>query len=256
MDFFELMNSSHKYLDILNPTSPEKIISVGNILGLNNNYRIIDFGCGTGEPLALWAENFGIFGTGIDISSKLCERARQNISQRGLGNCIEIVHANGSEYTSDFREYDAATCIGATFIWGGYRQTIQALKTFVRPGAKLAIGEVYWLKAGIPPEYHDTAGADIATFENELLQITMEEGYDIEYIVRSSLDDWDRYNSGRWHSLIRWIDENPDHPDRQEIIDYLHHQQERYLKYEREYLGWAIYVLNPMSGKKEESREV
>ena len=190
-----------------------------------------------------WAEKFGISGTGVDISTPLCEGANEKITKHGLSDRIELVNKPGSEFIPERPGYDVATCIGATFIWDSSRSAIQAMKKVVRPSGKLAIGEVYWLKEGIPQEYLDKSGADIAMFEHELLQITMEEGYDIEYIVRASLDDWDRYNTGRWHNLIRWIHENPVHPDRQEIINHLHVQQEKYLRYEREYLGWAIYIL-------------
>ena len=49
MEFFELMDISHKYLEILNPSSHEKILTIGDILDLNADSRIIDFGCGKGE---------------------------------------------------------------------------------------------------------------------------------------------------------------------------------------------------------------
>ena len=81
--------------------------------------------------------------------------------------------------------------------------------------------------------------------EKELLEIAHEEGFDIEYVVRSNHDDWDRYEAGNWYALVRWIEENPDHPERQEVIDHLHSSQELYFKYNREYLGWAMYVLSP-----------
>ena len=248
MEFFELMDISHRYLEILNPSSHEKILAVGDVLNLNtgSDNRVIDFGCGKGELLALWAEKFGISGTGVDISEQFCETAISRIKERNLDNRINIVHANGAEYTTVDQDYDAGLCIGATFIWGGFRETIQALRKFVKPEGKLVIGEVYWLKNDIPQEYLNGSAPPGTMYEHELLQVANEEGYDIEYMVRASLDDWDRYNAGNWRGLVRWIHDNPDHPERQDIIDHLRTNQDDYLRYEREYLGWAIYVLNPM----------
>lgn len=246
MEFFELMDISHKYLEILNPSSHEKILAVGDVLNLGVDSRVIDFGCGKGELLTFWAEQFGISGTGVDISQQFCEKARKKIRERKLDKHIKIVLANGSEYTSDER-YDAGLCIGATFIWGGFRETVQALKKYVKPAGKLAIGEPYWLKGDIPQEYLDGSAPPGTLYEHEILQISNDEGYDIEYMVRSSLDDWDRYNAGNWRGLLRWINDNPDHPERKDILDRLRKNQDDYLRYEREYLGWAIYVLNPMS---------
>lgn len=245
MDFFTIMDISHKSMDILNPSNPEKICKVGELMAFGPDSRVIDYGCGNGEPLILWAEKYGISGTGIDIGKQNTDKAIQKISDRELADRLQIICADGKGYIPDRTDYDAGTCIGATFIWDGYRSAVQAMKKAVVPGGKLAIGEVYWLKEGIPQEYFDEPGADIARFEHEILQISIEEGYDVEYIVRASLDDWDWYNTNRWHNTIRWIDENPEHPDRQEIINYLHVQQEKYLRYEREYLGWAVYILAP-----------
>lgn len=243
MNFFDLVNISHKYMEIINPSSHEKILDIGKILGVNQKSRIIDFGCGYGEVLAVWAKNFGISGIGIEIREHACNRARNKMQEQGISERIEIVHGNGAEYQFEEHSFDFALCIGASFIWGGYRPTIQAIKEAIKADGKLVIGEPYWLKEDVPEEYakqyHDVHS------EYELLQITRGEGFDFEYVVRASYGDWDRYEAGNWYGLIRWIEENPDHPKRQEVIDYLHKIQEEYLKYGREYLGWAIYILTP-----------
>lgn len=245
MDRFDLYNIAERYLEILNPSTPEKILTIGEVLGVSRDSRVIDFGCGFGELLALWAERFGISGIGIDIRPYACERAESKMKKQGLSRRIKIVCANAADYSFEKNGFDAALCIGATFIWGGYRQTIQAMKEAVRPGGKLAIGEVYWLKGNVPQEYLNTTAPAGTMYEHELLKVTREEGFDMEYIVRSSHDDWDRYEAGNWRGLLRWIDENPNHPERQEVIDHLHRIQEEYLRYQKEYIGWAMYVLNP-----------
>lgn len=76
MDFFDLMSISHRYMEILNPSTSEKIIQLGKLLKLKKGSRVIDFGCGTAESLTLWAEEFGITGIGIDISRDFCDRAK------------------------------------------------------------------------------------------------------------------------------------------------------------------------------------
>ena len=120
------------------------------------------------------------------------------------------------------------------------------MESLRRDGNHFVIGEVYWLKGNIPQEYLNSTAPPDTKYEHELLQITHEEGFDLEYVVRSSHDDWDRYSAGNWLGLIRWIEENPTHPERQDVIDHLHNIQNEYLRYEREYLGWAMYVLNPI----------
>jgi hypothetical protein len=65
-------------------------------------------------------------------------------------------------------------------------------------------------------------------------------------VLRASPEDWDRYEAGNWLGLLRWIDENPDHPERQQVIDHLHESQDEYFRYGREYFGWAMYLLHPV----------
>ncbi len=80
MEFFDLMSISHRYMEILNPSTPEKIIKLGKLLKLNKGSRVIDFGCGCAEPLTLWAEEFGITGIGIDICQDFCDRAGKKLA--------------------------------------------------------------------------------------------------------------------------------------------------------------------------------
>jgi hypothetical protein len=117
------------------------------------------------------------------------------------------------------------------------------MKRAIKSAGRLGIGETYWLSHNVPPEY---AQRETSTRpEEELMQITREEGSEVEYVVRASHDDWDRYSSDNWHGLISWLEDNPNHPERESVIRHLHLSQDDYFRYEREYMGWAMYVLTP-----------
>ena len=244
MEFFELMGISHRYMEILNPSTAEKIIKLGKLLRLNEGSRVIDFGCGCAEPLTLWAEEFGITGIGIDISEDFCDRARKKLALKGLSDSIEIVCSNGADYVFEEGAFDAATCIGATFIFGSYQKTVQVLKRAVHQNGRLGIGETYWLSNQVDPEY---AQKQTTTHtELELAQFTRHEGFELEYIIRASNDDWDRYISDNWYALIRWLEENPTHTDYQQVFEHFRTDQDDYLKFIRQSMGWAMYCLAPI----------
>jgi SAM-dependent methyltransferase len=225
MDFFDLVNISERYMELVNPSTPEKVLKIGEVLGLEEGSRVIDFGCGYGEVLALWAERFGISGMGIEIREHACDRANAKMVKRGLADRIEIICANAAEYPFEQGAFDVAACIGASFIWKGFRPTIQNMRTAIHGGGKLVIGEPYWRVAQVPPEY---ASTEKFHFEHELLNIAHQEGFDFEYMVRANHDDWDNYEAVNWYGLVRWIEENSDHPERQQVIDHLHKYQEEY----------------------------
>jgi SAM-dependent methyltransferase len=241
MDFFELVEISTRHLELTTPATQEKLSSIGRYLELNAERRIIDFGCGYGTVLALWATDFDISGIGVDHNAYLCQRAQERIDQSGLADKIEIVCANALEYSFELGGFDVAVCLGATFIWGGFHQALRRLKSALRESGKIVVGEPYFTQEKVPGELVKFEG-DLHT-EYQLIQITREVGLDVEFVVRASRDDWDRYVSESWVGLLRWIAENPNHPERQYVIDYLHKNQDMYTRYQREYEGWAIYVL-------------
>jgi ubiquinone/menaquinone biosynthesis C-methylase UbiE len=244
MEFFDLMSISHRYMEILDPSTPEKIIKLGNLLNLKKESRVIDFGCGCAEPLTLWAEEFGITGIGVDISEDFCDRARKKLTTKGLSDRIEIVCSPAADYVFEEGAFNAATCIGSTFVFGGYQQTIQAMKRAVHQSGRLGIGETHWLSTQIHPEY---AQKQTTTHtEAELARFTRDEGFELEYIIRASYDDWDRYISDSWYAMIRWLEENPDHPDYGQVFKHFRTDQDDYLQFQRQYMGWAMYCLAPI----------
>jgi cyclopropane fatty-acyl-phospholipid synthase-like methyltransferase len=245
MDSLDLFTIAERDLELVNPNSTEKIILAGKMLGMGPGKTVIDFGSGYAEPLIIWAENFGISGVGIEFREACCDRAQKKIAERGLGDRLEIVHKDASKYKFRKGAYDLAICLGASFIWGGFGPTLRKLKQAVRPGGKVAIGEPYWNKTPAPKEYVKRLEGYTISTEHELLKMAQTEKYDFEYIVRTSLDDWDRYETGNWYGLHKWLYENQGHPDRQQVIDWLRKNQEEYLRWGREYLGWAIYLMRP-----------
>lgn len=244
MKFFDLVDISEKYMELVNPSTPEKAIKLGKHLRLNEGSRIIDFGCGFGEMLALWATNYDIRGVGIDIRPNACERARQKMRYLGLTDRIEIVCMSAADYVYEPGTFDAATCIGATFAFGGFRPAIQTMRRALRPGGRIGLGEPYWQHTNVPADV--VAREPSFVREPVLFNMAREEGYDIEYALRANHDDWDRYEADNWHGIVRWLEDNPAHPERNQVLDHMRKTQDDYAVYGREFIGWAMYALAPI----------
>ena len=243
MQWYELYDVSERYHTLINPLSEWKVLELGEVAGMQKGTRVIDFGCGFAEPLVLWAERFGIRALGIEFRPYACRRARERIEQKGLAEQIEIVETRGEEYEAAPGSFDIGVCLGASFIWNGFRPTIQALRKTVRKGGRLIIGEVFWNLSNIPPDH---ALREKYHCEHELVEIAGEEGYSMEYVRHSSRDDWDTYEAKNWRSLRAWLRENPDHEDFRQVADWLRQQQIEYTRFNREYQGWGAYVLDPI----------
>lgn len=247
MKFHELLNISERNVTFSTPLNREKVLMLGEILRLNEDTRVIDFGCGYGELLALWGVNFGISGAGIDIREFACERAENRMADHGLDGRIEIIHQDIRKLNLDEMDFDIAVGMGISFIRGSFRDTLKMLQDAVHDEGKILIGEPCWLEEKIPAEY---SRKEPFHTPYELLQIARNEGYDFQYLSQANRDELDHYESEYWRSLIEWIEANPDHPGLKDVIKHLHSIQDEYLKYGRKYLGWVMLILNPIKYKK------
>ena len=99
---------------------------LGSRLGVGQGFRIADFGCGPG----LYATRLAAKGarvTGIDFSEGSLRYAEQ--SARSQGFCIDFVHANYLEYTSESR-FDAIIMIYCDFCALSASRRSLLLRTF------------------------------------------------------------------------------------------------------------------------------
>jgi len=190
LDLVELLEYDN--LDTVSYCSPLKIVATGKVLGFNTETRVIDFGCGRGEALALWGKYFGVSGLGIDRDGTFCDRARQRLADNGLSERMQIVCGDASEYQSPDR-YDAACCLNASDIWGGFQPTLRRLKLFIKPGGAIVIAEPYFASTHVPEELRRWEGNRHT--ERQLLDIVHEEGFELLFIKRASQDDADNYRA-------------------------------------------------------------
>ena len=225
--------------ELQNPTSADKIRLLGERLGLGSGSHVLDFASGSGGPAVILAATFGCRLTCVERAPEFVATARQRVAAAGLEERIEIVEADASTY--ELGRYDAALCLGATFVFGGLVPTVERL----RPAAPLlAVGEPYWREWPLPP----AADGPPRTDEEEWLPLaqTVERvestGVRVVSLISSSEDDWDRYESLHWQTLDTWLAANPGHPQAEEFRERGAAQRARYLAWERAAMGWAIFV--------------
>jgi len=228
--------------EIQNPTSEEKIRRLGERLGLGPDSHVADIASGRGGPAIVLARNFGCRLTCVERAPEFLAATRERVAAAGLETRIELVEADAA--TFELGRYDVALCLGATFVYGGLVPTLERL----RPAAPLvAVGEPYWRSWPLPPA-PDLTGSSPRTAEEEWLPLpeTIERaestGVRVVSLIASSEDDWDRYESLHWQTLDRWLAANPDHPQAAEFRARGVADRERYLRWERGVMGWAIFV--------------
>lgn len=239
---FTISESAHR---IHNPFTPEKYAMLGAALRLKADSPILDLGSGSGEMLCTWARDHGIVGTGVDMSALFSEQAQCRAKELGVADKVTFIHADAAGYVTK-EKVEVTACVGATWIGGGVKGTIDLLAKSLVPGGIILIGEPYWRQ--IPPTEEIAKAclaSSIADFHilPELVASFGEYGYDVVEMVLADQDGWDRYMAARWLTMRRWLDANPDDEMASEIRTTLNEEPKRYTAYMREYLGWGAFAL-------------
>ena len=69
-------------------------------------------------------------------------------------------------------------------------------------------------------------------------------GLDLLHTIVSSEDDWDRYESNQRYAAERYARDHPDDPDVPELLPTVRKARDRYLRWGREEIGWAVYLFS------------
>ena len=225
--------------EIQNPTSPEKIRLLGERMGLDSSSRVLDIASGKGGPARVLADEFGCWITCVERSPEFAEEARRHATGR-----IDVIEADANDFEYEPGAYDAALCLGASFVYGGAVQTVKALVPAVTPRGFVAVGEPYWREWPLPSEFQVEEGEDFLSLPETVARIESA-GVEVVNLIASSDDDWDRYESLHWLALEGWLAEHRDDPQANEFDERGRHHRDRYLRWTRDLMGWAIFLCRP-----------
>jgi SAM-dependent methyltransferase len=235
--YFVVAEAMH---ELQNPTSTEKLFLLGQRLGLSPESHVLDIASGRGGPALLLARGHGCTWHGIEISPDFHAVAVERASEAGLADRITFEFGDAAEATHEPESYDAALCLGASFVYGGLADTVDALAPAVRPGGHVVVGEPYWRRLPLPDDYEDrrepwtTLEGTVVAFETS--------GLSVVSVIASFEDDWDRYETLHWQAVEHGLADNADDPDAADIRERHERYKRSYLRHQREHLGWAIFV--------------
>lgn len=244
MDMWKFYDITHREHVICNPTSGEKLDHLVELLRLSAGERVVDIACGKGEFLLRLAEAYGVNGLGIDLSPFYIAEARKRQEVRAPGAEIAFREMDGAEFKPEEpHSFTVASCLGASWIYGGHAGTLDALIQMVAPGGWVVAGEPYWLQEP-SGEYLEVLGLPKEAFGSHIANVEAGEkrGLDLVHTLVSNNDDWDRYEGLQWSAVVEHSRLHPDDPDLPEIVRRVDEQKAAYLRWGRETVGWAIYV--------------
>ena len=244
MDQWKYFDITHREHVICNPTSVEKIDELIALLRLNPDNKVVDIATGKGEFLIRLAERYKIEGTGVEISPFHVADAKKMIKERVPDAKLTFLEMDGADFKPEKPEsFDMVSCLGASWIYGGHKGTLEAIKGMAAPGGWVVVGEPYWRQEPAS-EYLTAIAVEKSLFglHQENAQAGQDLGLELVYTLASSPDDWDRYEGLQWYAATAWAYEHPDDPDVEEVLQRVKADRANYLWWGRETIGWSIYV--------------
>ena len=242
MELWRYYDVTHARHGLMNPFSPERIIELGEVLGLDTRTRVLDVACGHAEMLMLWHECFEITGVGVDASPYHFARAVERKAARLPEADLALVEGDGKDFATDER-FDVAVCLGASWIWEGHAGTLRALTAHAKPGGIVVVGEPHWRSEPTPAYlaaegltreiFHDLAGCHA---------VAVEQGLTLLWMADASLQDWDRYEMLQNAALDAFAREHPDDPDLPDLVARRRAADQAYFTCGRDALGWAVWA--------------
>ena len=251
MDTWKSYDITHREHVVSNPTSEEKLTRLVELLRLPTDAQVVDIACGKGEFLIRLAEAYGARGIGVDISPFCIADAERGLRLRVPEAEIAFTQMDGADFRPDRpHRFTLAACIGASWIFGGHAETLDALLGMVEPDGWVIAGEPYWLQEP-SEEYLRACGHSRDGFGSHAANVEVGErrGLDLVHTLVSSKDDWDRYEGLQWYATAEYARAHPDDPDLPELLERVAKDKSAYLKWGRDTVGWAIYVFRSRPGQ-------
>lgn len=244
MDMWKFYDITHREHVVCNPMSEEKLARLVDLLRLPAGARVVDIACGKGEFLIRLAEAYGIHGIGVDLSPFYTGEARKRLAVRAPDADVTIKEMDGADFKPDKpHSFVLASCLGASWVFGGYAATLEALSCMVEPGGWVVVGEPYWIQE--PPEACLAAlEVDRDDFGTHSGNVEAGELRDLELVHTfvSNQDDWDAYEGLQWYATGEYARSHPGDQDLPELLERVAKEKSAYLRWGRNTLGWAIYV--------------
>ncbi|AWG00323.1 class I SAM-dependent methyltransferase [Clavibacter michiganensis subsp. insidiosus] len=225
--------------------------SVDRLLALTaaGQRTVLDLGCGDGSWLlrALRREP-ALTAVGVDHSDAGFDRVREQAEREGLSSRLELVRDDARAWTSPDR-FDVVLSVGATHAFGGLEPTLAAVDGHLRPGGRALVGECFWerpptprvldLLGAQPDDYGDLA----ATVEVAATGWVPLQGH------VSTPEEWDDDEWSWTGALATWAADNPDDPDRDQVMAASVEHRRAWLEGYRGTLGFLTMVLARSPGR-------
>ncbi len=235
---------AHEGIALWNPLPEGETLRLIDGLDVAPSARVLDVGCGRAELLIRLLERTTASGVGVDAAPDAMALARAAAAGRIPASRLELREEEFDAARFTDASFDVAFCVGSTHAAGGLRPALVALRRLLVPGGEAIVGEGHWMREP-DPEYLAFLGDTRESLLDHAgnLAVARAAGFDVTRTLVSDPKDLDRYEDRYAANVERFVAAHPDDPDADGFLRRIRAWRAAYLRWGRDTLGFALYVL-------------
>lgn len=240
---FKYDSIAHAEHDVFVPLSRAKLDFVIELLGLNEDARILDLAAGKGEMLIRTCERYGCRGEGLEPSPFFLAAARGEASTRLAKDQVKFLETEAFELEVEPETYDFVMCLNSR-PFGDLAETLRKSWAMVRSGGLFLLGEWHWTSDDPDPAYIDFLGCGTDAYETHpgIVQMAAKEAFTPLYLTTSGLDEIDHYEALSMCAIERWLRFNPGDIHAGAIKERSRKWRDAFVQWGRIELGFGLYL--------------
>jgi SAM-dependent methyltransferase len=178
-------------IEMLHPGGNALTQRTAELAALSAGMHVLDVSCGRGTQSVFYARHFQIKVTGIDISPKMVETARERVRLQGLTDHIQIDQGDSQNLPYPDDSFDAVINECAVGIPDDPRRVLCEMRRVAKRDARIVIHESTWMKT-LTRAAKDNIAERYGTTpleREEWIDLMQEAGIRVEHV---ELEKWSR----------------------------------------------------------------
>ena len=238
---------AHRDRRVLGPFDESTLAAFVDDLPVRRDGIAFDVACGKAALLVELAHRRGVSGLGIDRNPWFLAAGREAASAAKVAELVDLREGEIGTGTAPLPgdAADLASCIGASGVFGGRRETLETLSGVARPGGLVLVGEGYLRRPLTEAEE-----GEFGIGEDEMVDVaaTIATGTGLGLEPLGSLlatePEWDAYEDAYAGAIERWAadDAARDDPDRGPFLERAAFMRDTYARWRREAMGFGLFL--------------